>query len=92
MDWKIFATVFTSVFLAELADKTQFMILAFSADKPASPLSVFAGACAALIVASALGVLAGAWLGAHINMRYLTMAAGVLFIGLGVWTLRSALA
>ena len=56
MDWKVFSTVFVTIFVAELADKTQLATFLFAADKTVSKWTVFLGSASALIVASALGV------------------------------------
>jgi putative Ca2+/H+ antiporter (TMEM165/GDT1 family) len=90
MDWKIFATVFVSVFIAELGDKTQLATMLFAADKDASKWTVFFGASAALIVASAIGVLAGSLLSEYINEKYLRYIAGVGFVLIGALTLGKA--
>ena len=47
-------------------------------------------ASAALIVASAIGVLAGSLLAETINTRYLHYIAGIGFIGIGIFTLYNA--
>lgn len=90
MDLKIFATIFTAVFIAELGDKTQLATMLFAADKEASKWMVFFAASAALIVASAIGVLAGSLLSAYISERVLSYVAGVGFIAIGAWTLYQA--
>jgi putative Ca2+/H+ antiporter (TMEM165/GDT1 family) len=90
MDWKILSTVFTSVFIAELGDKTQLATLLFASDKEISKLTVFAGASLALILTSALGVLAGGVLSNYISEKHLHYLAGVGFIAIGVWTLVKA--
>ncbi len=87
MDGKIFATVFTSVFIAELGDKTQLATLLFASDKQISKLTVFAGAAVALIVTSAMGVLAGSAVSHYVSEKTLHYLAGIGFIGIGVWTL-----
>lgn len=87
MDYKIFATIFMSVFLAELGDKTQLATMLFAADQEYSPWVVFMAASLALVVASAIGVLAGGFLSQYINEKYLHIAAGAGFICIGVWTL-----
>ncbi len=90
MDWKIFLTVFATVFIAELGDKTQLATMLFASDKEASKYLIFFAASAALISASALGVLAGSLLSTYINERYLHTAAGIGFILIGTFTLYRA--
>ena len=87
MDWKIFATVFASVFIAEMGDKTQLATMLFASDKEVGKLTVFFGASLALIAASGIGVLAGSVLSEYINEKYLHYIAGAGFIVIGVWTL-----
>ena len=87
MELKLFFTVFASVFIAELGDKTQLATLLFAADKEVSKLTVFAGASFALIVASGIGVLAGGMISQHVGEKYLHYAAGAGFIAIGIWTL-----
>lgn len=87
MNWTLFATVFSSVFLAELGDKTQLATILFSARSPGGRWSVLLGACCALIATSALGVLAGAWVARYVDPRVLTRIAGVGFVVLGLWML-----
>ena len=90
MDWKVFLTIFASVFIAELGDKTQLATMLFATDKAVSKYLVFAAASAALIVASALGVLVGSLLSEYINEKYMHYAAGIGFIGIGIFTLIKA--
>jgi putative Ca2+/H+ antiporter (TMEM165/GDT1 family) len=87
MDIKVLATVFATVFIAELGDKTQLATMLYAADREVSKWTVFLGASAALIVASGLGVLAGTVLSNFINERVLHYIAGVGFILVGIWTL-----
>ncbi|MFT5425190.1 MAG: putative Ca2+/H+ antiporter (TMEM165/GDT1 family) [Gammaproteobacteria bacterium] len=90
MDWKVFLTIFVAIFIAELGDKTQLATMLFAADKEVSKYTVFFAASAALIVASALGVLAGTLLSEYINEKYLHYIAGVGFICIGAFTLYNA--
>ena len=90
MNWTVFVTIFASVFIAELGDKTQLATMLFAADKEVSKYTVFFAASAALIVASGIGVLAGSLLAEYINEKYLHYVAGVGFIGIGMFTLYNA--
>lgn len=87
MDLKLLATVFVTVFIAELGDKTQLATFLFAADKQASKLMVFAGASLALILASAIGVVAGGLIAQYVSTRHLNYLAGLGFIAIGIWTL-----
>jgi putative Ca2+/H+ antiporter (TMEM165/GDT1 family) len=90
MDWRILSTVFASVFVAELGDKTQLATMLFASDKEASKLTVFAGAAMALIFTSAIGVIAGSAISLYVSEKTLKYIAGVGFIGIGFWTLWKA--
>jgi putative Ca2+/H+ antiporter (TMEM165/GDT1 family) len=87
MDWKLFATVFGTVFLAELGDKTQLATMVFAAREESRLIAVFIAAAAALVATSAIGVAAGALVANYVDGKYLTYAAGIAFIGVGVWTI-----
>lgn len=87
MEYKVLFTVFAAVFVAELGDKTQLATMLFAADKQVSKLTVFAGASLALIVASAIGVLAGSLIAQYVSEKQLNYVAGLGFIGIGIWTL-----
>ena len=90
MDWKVFLTVFGAIFVAELGDKTQLATMLFAADKEVNKYMIFAAASFALVVASALGVLAGSLLAEYINEKYLHYVAGIGFIAIGAVTLYNA--
>ncbi len=90
MDLKVFATVFVTVFIAELGDKTQLATLLFAADREVSKWTVFAASAAALVLAAGLGVLVGSLLSNHINEKLLAYLAGAGFILIGAWTIYSA--
>lgn len=88
MDIKLLITVFGTVFLAEIGDKTQLATMLYSANGGAnSRLAVFLGSALALVVASAAGVLAGAALSKFVQGRALSVVAGIGFMAVGVWAL-----
>ncbi len=86
MDFKMMATTFALIFLAELGDKTQLATLACSADSP-SRISVFIGSASALVLTSLLGVLCGSAVAKLVPPQYIRMGAGALFVIMGFWML-----
>jgi len=90
MSWQTFATVFGTVFLAEIGDKTQLATMLFASDpKAVNKWMVFAGSASALVIAAGIGVLVGAGIERAISPRILKIVAGIGFIAVGVWTLIS---
>ncbi len=87
MEWKLFLTVFASIFVAEMADKTQLVTLLFAADKAVNKWVIFLGSASALVLASAIGVLAGTMLSHVVSVRMMSVVAGTGFILIGAWTL-----
>jgi len=80
----VLVTTFTTVFLAELGDKTQLATLLLSAQS-GEPWLVFGGAALALICSSLVGVLVGRWLSKVMPPERLEQMAGLLMVGLGLW-------
>jgi putative Ca2+/H+ antiporter (TMEM165/GDT1 family) len=87
---KLLAVVFGSVFIAELGDKTQLATMLFSADATLSRMQLFLAASAALVISTAIAVLAGGFVGQHVSPSTLKVVAGAGFIAIGVWTLLRA--
>lgn len=87
MEWKLFATVFATVFAAEIADKTQLATLVYAANSPQNKLTVFIGSALALMLSSAIAVVAGSALSQWLNPKVLSWVAGLAFIAIGVWTI-----
>jgi putative Ca2+/H+ antiporter (TMEM165/GDT1 family) len=80
--WRLFGSTFGLIFLAELGDKTQLATLALSASSQ-SRWVVFVAAASALVLTSALGVLAGEALTRVVPVVWIQRAAGVSFLALG---------
>jgi Ca2+/H+ antiporter, TMEM165/GDT1 family len=90
MDWKIFGTAFLTLFLAELGDKTQLAVITMTANTE-SKISVFVGACLALIAVTAIAVLAGGLIGQYVPTEWLQRIVAVAFIVIGVLMLAGVL-
>ena len=81
MDWKLFATTFAAIFLAEMGDKTQLATMSLSAGS--SRWVVFLAAAAALVTTSAVAVLAGEAVARVVPPIWVRRGAGVLFLAIG---------
>ena len=75
----IFLTTFTTIFIAELGDKTQIATLMLSAES-GKPLVVFIGSSLALVSSSLVGVLIGKWLSNKISPNRFALFTGLLMI------------
>jgi putative Ca2+/H+ antiporter (TMEM165/GDT1 family) len=87
MDFKFFLTIFGTVFLAELGDKTQLATMLFATNKENSKIIIFIAAALALVLATLIAVVAGHCIGIFIKPKYLSWVAGAGFIIIGIWTM-----
>ena len=83
MDWKLFASTFAAIFVAELGDKTQLAALSLSSGSK-SKWVVFLASALALTASSAIAVAVGEGLTRVVSPIWLKRAAGVIFIAMGV--------
>lgn len=86
---RTFFSVFATIFLAEVGDKTQLATILFASDAKVSKWLIFSAAALALVVAAAIGVLVGAQVERFVSPRTLKIVAGTGFIAIGVWTIVS---
>ncbi|MDD5583999.1 MAG: TMEM165/GDT1 family protein [Candidatus Omnitrophica bacterium] len=80
MNFKVFFAAFSTIFVAELFDKTELAVLSLAA-KEKSKLDIFLGAMAAFFVATLLAILFGHLLERFVNpkvMRY--VSASIFFV------------
>lgn len=81
-DLLLLASTFSTVFLAELGDKTQLATVAISGTSN-RPLYVFLGSASALVLASFLGALLGGGLAEVVPAQLLQLAAAIGFLVIG---------
>ena len=86
MDWHIFLTAFGTIFLAELADKTQLALFSL-VSKTKSPWAVFLGAMFAFGLATLIAVLLGEVVAKFIPLNLLRFVTAGIFIFIGILTL-----
>ncbi len=82
--FSILITSFSTIFLAELGDKTQLATLMLSAQS-GKPIVVFTGAALALISTSLLGVLVGQWIANNLPRQNFTFISGIIMLSLGIY-------
>ena len=80
----VFITTFTTIFIAELGDKTQIATLMLSAES-GKPIIVFLGSSLALISSSIVGVLIGKWLSKKISPSKFALFTGALMILISIF-------
>jgi putative Ca2+/H+ antiporter (TMEM165/GDT1 family) len=86
-----FLTVFLSVFIAELGDKTQLATALFAADGARSKWLVFFASSAALVTSAAVATLAGSAAREVLASPRLKLIAGAGFIAIGAFNIWGAL-
>lgn len=84
MDFKVFATAFATLFLAEIGDKTQLAALALTASSK-QPWSVLVGGALAITLVTALAVFFGEAITRVVSREYLHKGSALLFVGIGLW-------
>ena len=87
MNLSLFATVFATVFIAELGDKTQLATMLYASNAENPRATVFLASAAALVLSSAIGVVAGHAISEYLDPRIIRWVAGLGFIGIGIWIL-----
>ncbi|MDN3513991.1 MAG: TMEM165/GDT1 family protein [Candidatus Brocadia sp.] len=83
MDWKIIASVFITIFLAELEDKTQLASILMTS-KTNKPVLVFIGTMLAFAVVTVIGVSLGAVITKFLPLNFIKIGAAVAFIIIGI--------
>ena len=82
MDWKLLATTFGTLFVAELGDKTQLACMLMTA-KSQKPWTVFIGASLALVLVSFLGVMFAQFICQYVSPQIIKKIAAVSFVVMG---------
>tara|TARA_B100000212_G_scaffold304980_1_gene252691 strand:+ start:226 stop:531 length:306 start_codon:yes stop_codon:yes gene_type:complete len=83
MNLPLLLSIFATVFLAELGDKTQLATVAISGTSN-RPLAVFIGSSAALVLASLIGAIAGGSLTTVVPAAWLQLLASLGFLAIGL--------
>jgi putative Ca2+/H+ antiporter (TMEM165/GDT1 family) len=81
-----FALSFGVIFVAELGDKSQLMAMSLAGRY--KPWPILAGITVATAAVHAVSVLIGAVAGQSLPTDWITLIAGIAFVGFAAWTLR----
>ena len=80
-------SMFLTILVAELGDKTQVATVLFAAERHDEPFIVFAASACALAVGAALSTAIGAFGGHWLEHVPLRLIGGIGFILIGVWSI-----
>lgn len=85
----MFWQTLSMIFLAEMGDKTQLLMVALAARYPLR--RIIPGTALATLALSAVAVFAGALVGTFLPTAYLRLVAGVAYLGFAISAVRAAL-
>lgn len=80
-------SMFATIFVAELGDKTQIATLLFASEGKARPVAVFIASAAALALGAAVSVVVGATASRFLDGVPVKLIAGVGFVAIGAFEL-----
>lgn len=86
-----FLTIFLSVFVAELGDKTQLATALFAAEGERPPWLVFLASSMALVASAGIATMAGSMAREFVEGPMLKLVAGSAFVVIGALILWGAL-
>lgn len=86
--WKEISTAFVVLFIGEFGDLTQIQAANFEA-KLHRPLEVFLASSLALVTVTFIGAYSGRALQRVVPLHRIRLGGGLIFAGLGIWTLVS---
>tara|TARA_Y100001968_G_C19216170_1_gene647316 strand:+ start:254 stop:613 length:360 start_codon:yes stop_codon:yes gene_type:complete len=82
--FSVLVSSFSTIFIAELGDKTQIATLILSAQS-GRPILIFFAAGLALIFTSLLGVIIGRWIANNLPRKRFTFGSGIIMLSLGIY-------
>lgn len=80
----LFFTVFLSVFIAEIGDKTQLSVFAFAIKNPKTKIIIFFASSLALITSSFIAIFLANTIHKYISPHVLNKISAIIFIILGI--------
>ncbi len=80
-------TMFVTILIAELGDKTQLATLLFAAERTSPPWKVFVASAGALVLGAGISVAIGAFGGRWLEHAPVKLIAGLGFLAIGAWSI-----